>query len=121
MRRRDAKRLVGDAWLKSDYRIQWETRVMRRRVPLYGAVIAALRALNRLSRAPRPSLSVFHTERAAPGGRKERFAKLETMTGAETATPVTGTHLYERTSLASRLSRAISATTPHPTSPRPTP
>ncbi|UGQ13741.1 hypothetical protein LO772_09140 [Yinghuangia sp. ASG 101] len=109
MRRRDAKNLVGDAWLHSDYRIKWETRVMRRRVPLYKAGIGVLRALNRLSPGPRPSLGVFATERAAPGGAKTRFAKLRTMTGDETASPVTGPELYERTSFASRLARTISA------------
>lgn len=109
MRRRAARKLVGDAWLRSDYRIQWETRVMRRRVLLYKTGIGALRALNRLSRGPRPSLAVFHPERTAPGGRKVRLAKLETMTGAETSAQVTGEDLYRRTSFASRLARAVSA------------
>lgn len=109
MRRRDARKLVGDAWLRSDYRIAWETRVMRRRILLYKTGIAGLRALNRLSPAPRPSLAVFHPERTAPGGRKVRLAKMETMSGAETRDPVTGADLYRRTSLASRLARAISA------------
>lgn len=110
MNRREAKRLVGPAWLNSDYRTEWETRIMRRRVPLYRAGIAALRALNALTGGPnRPSLKVTQWERVGPNGETFVMDKLETMTG-RTDHPVTSrAELRARTSFASRLARAISA------------
>ena len=56
MNRREAEQLVGTAWLDSDYRTEWETRIMRRRVPLYRVGIAALRALNALTGGPNRSV-----------------------------------------------------------------
>ncbi|HZX08133.1 hypothetical protein [Kribbella sp.] len=116
MNRREARRLSGTAWLDSDYRTAWETRIMRRRVPLYRAGIAALRALNAtrpsLLRAPnasRPSLRVTRWERVGPHGGTFVMDKLETMTG-RTDHPVTSrAELRARTSFASRLARAVSA------------
>ncbi|TDW22741.1 hypothetical protein EV650_1587 [Kribbella kalugense] len=110
MNRREAKRLVGTAWLDSDYRTQWETRIMRRRVPLYRLGIGALRALNRLTGGPnRPSLKVTQWNRVGPNGETFVMHKLETMTG-ETSHPVTSrAELRARTSFAARLARAISA------------
>jgi hypothetical protein len=108
--RREAGRLVGTAWSDSDYRTAWETRIMRRRVPLYRAGIAALRALNVVTGGrDRPSLQVTQWERVAPGGRTFVMDKLETMT-ARTDHPVTSrAELRERTSFAARLARAVSA------------
>jgi hypothetical protein len=108
--RREAKRLVGTAWLDSEYRTAWETRIMRRRVPLYRAGIAALRALNALTSGPnRPSLKVTRWQRVGPHGGTFVMDKLETMTG-RTDDPVTSRpELRARTSFASRLARAISA------------
>jgi hypothetical protein len=108
--RREAKRLVGTAWLDSDYRTQWETRIMRRRVPLYRLGIGALRALDALTGGPnRPSLKVTQWERVGPNGETFVMDKLETMTG-RTDDPVTSrAELRARTSFASRLARAISA------------
>jgi hypothetical protein len=108
--RREAKRLVGQAWSDSDYRTAWETRIMRRRVPLYRAGIAALRALNALTGGPgRPSLEVTQWERVGPNGETFVMDKLETMTG-RTDHPVTSrAELRARTSFASRLARAVSA------------
>ena len=102
--------LVGTAWLDSDERTRWETRIMRRRVPLYRLGIAALRALNTLTGGPnRPSLKVTQWERVGPNGETFVMDKLETMTG-RTDHPVTSrAELRARTSLASRLARAISA------------
>jgi hypothetical protein len=109
MRRRDAKALVGPDWLTSDARIEWETRIMRRRVPLYKATIKALQLLNKLSRGPRPSMRVTYWERVGPGGGTFMMPKLETMTG-RTDDPVTSAReLHARTSFASRLARTISA------------
>ena len=110
MNRREARRLVGTAWLDSDYRTQWETRIMRRRVPLYRAGIAALRALNALTGGPnRPSLKVTRWNRVGPHGGTFVIDKLETMTG-RTDHPVTSrAELRSRTSFASRLARAVSA------------
>lgn len=110
MNRREAKRLVGTPWLDSDYRTRWETRIMRRRVPLYRLGIGALRALNALSGGPdRPSLEVTPWERVGPNGETFVMHKLETMTG-ETSHPVTSrAELRARTSFAARLARAISA------------
>ncbi|MDX3004989.1 hypothetical protein PWY87_25110 [Kribbella solani] len=110
MNRREAKRLVGPEWLDSDYRIAWETRIMRRRVPLYRAAIGALRALNAVTGGrDRPSLRVTRWERVAPHGGTFVMDKLETMTG-RTDHPVTSrSELRARTSFASRLARAISA------------
>ncbi|GAA1127398.1 hypothetical protein GCM10009630_26560 [Kribbella jejuensis] len=105
MNRRKAKRLVGTAWLDSEYRIAWETRIMRRRVPLYRAGIAVLRALN----AGEPSLDVTRWNRVGPHGGTFVMDKLETMTG-RTDRPVTSrAELRARTSFASRLARSISA------------
>lgn len=110
MNRREAKQLVGTAWLDSDYRTQWETRVMRRRVPLYRVGIAALRALNAVTGGPnRPSLKVTRWHRIAPHGGTFVMDKLETMTG-RTDHPVTSrAELRGRTSFAARLARAVSA------------
>ncbi|MGZ0146144.1 hypothetical protein ACXJJ3_03685 [Kribbella sp. WER1] len=102
------KPLGGTAWLDSDERVAWETRIMRRRVPLYRAGIAALRALNTLTRG-RPSLRVTRWERVGPHGATYAMDKLETMTG-RTDHPVTSrSELRARTSFASRLARAVSA------------
>lgn len=102
--------LTGPQWLGSAERIAWETRIMRRRVPLYKAGIAALRVLNRLTAGPgRPSLEVTYWDRVGPGGETYRMPKLETMTG-RTDDPVTApAALRARTSFASRLARTISA------------
>jgi hypothetical protein len=110
MKRREAKQLVGTAWLDSDYRTRWETRIIRRRVPLYLVGIAALRALNTLTGGPnRPSLKVTQWERVGPNGETFVMDKLETMTG-RTDHPVTSrAELHARTSFASRLARAVSA------------
>jgi hypothetical protein len=109
MNRRDAKALSGTAWLESGARIEWETRIMRRRVPLYKAGIAALRLLNKLSGPNRPSIDVTYWERVGPGGELFMMPKLETMTG-RTDDPVTSPReLHARTSFASRLARVISA------------
>lgn len=110
MRRREAKKLVGTAWLDSEYRTRWETRIMRRRVPLYRFGIAALRALNAVTGGPdRPSLKVTRWERIGPHGKTFVMDKLETMTG-RTDHPVTSrAELRARTSFASRLARAVSA------------
>jgi hypothetical protein len=110
MNRREAGRLVGTAWLDSDYRTRWETRVMRRRVPLYRVVIAALRALNAVTGGPnRPSLQVTRWNRVGPHDGTFVMDKLETMTG-RTDHPVTSrAELRARTSFASRLARAVSA------------
>jgi hypothetical protein len=96
--------LVGTAWLDSDERTRWETRIMRRRVPLYRWGIAALRALNTLTGGPnRPSLKVSQWERIGPNGETFVMDKLETMTG-RTDHPVTSrAELRARTSLASWL------------------
>ncbi|GAA3111226.1 hypothetical protein JOF29_004335 [Kribbella aluminosa] len=108
MNRREAGRLVGTAWLDSDYRVAWETRIMRRRVPLYRAGIAALRGLNAVT-GGRPSLQRTRWERVGPHGGTFVMDKLETMTG-RTDHPVTSrAELRARTSFASRLARAISA------------
>lgn len=105
MNRREAGRLVGTAWLDSEYRIAWETRIMRRRVPLYRAAIAVLRALN----TGGPTLDVTRWNRVGPHGRTFVMDKLETMTG-RTDDPVTSrAELRARTSFASRLARSISA------------
>ncbi len=110
MNRRDAKALSGTAWLTSDARIAWETRIMRRRVPLYKAGIAALRLLNKLSGPNRPSLAVTYWKRVGPAGQTFMMPKLETMTGGRTDDPVTSPpDLRARTSFASRLARVISA------------
>ena len=110
MNRREAKQLVGTAWLDSDYRTQWETRIMRRRVPLYRVGIAALRALNAVTGGPnRPSLKVTRWNRIGPHGGTFVMDKLETMTG-RTDHPVTSrAELRARTSFAARLARAVSA------------
>ncbi|RZT17604.1 hypothetical protein EV649_5161 [Kribbella sp. VKM Ac-2569] len=110
MNRREAKQLVGTAWLDSDYRTGWETRIMRRRVPLYRVGIAALRALNAVTGGPnRPSLKVTRWNRIGPHGGTFVMDKLETMTG-RTDHPVTSrAELRARTSFASRLARAVSA------------
>lgn len=101
------RRLVGTAWLDSDERTRWETRVMRRRVPLYRIGIVALRAFNALTGGP--SLKVTRWERLGPRGETFVMDKLETMTG-RTDHPVTSrAELRARTSFASRLARAISA------------
>ena len=110
MNRREAKRLVGTAWLDSDYRIAWETRIMRRRVPLYKVTIKALRLLNRLSPGPdRPSLNVTYWERVGPGGTTFMMPKLETMTGRTDAPVTSPSELRARTTFTSRLARVISA------------
>ena len=99
--------LVGTAWLESDERTRWETRIMRRRVPVYRAGIAVLRVLNALTGGP--SLKVTQWERVGPNGETFVMDKLETMTG-RTDHPVTSrAELRARTSFASRLARAISA------------
>ncbi|MFF0268374.1 hypothetical protein [Kribbella sp. NPDC004536] len=110
MNRREAGQLVGEAWLGSEYRIAWETRIMRRRVPLYRAGIAALRALNAVTAGPtRPSLQVTRWNRVGPHGTTFVMDKLETMTG-RTDHPVTSrAELRARTSFAARLARSISA------------
>ena len=110
MNRGEAKQLVGTAWLDSDYRTAWETRIMRRRVPLYRAAIGALRALNAVTGGRnRPSLRVTRWERVAAHGGTFAMDKLETMTG-RTDHPVTSrAELRARTSFASRLARAVSA------------
>lgn len=110
MNRREAEALSGPEWLTSAARIEWETRIMRRRVPIYKATIKALQLLNKLSRGPdRPSMKVTYWERMAPGGGTFMMPKLETMTG-RTDDPVTSAHeLRARTSFASRLARVISA------------
>ncbi|TDW93518.1 hypothetical protein EV137_0808 [Kribbella pratensis] len=110
MNRREANQLVGTAWLDSDYRTWWETRVMRRRVPLYRVGVAAVRALNAVTGgANRPSLKVTRWNRIGPHGGTFVMDKLETMTG-RTDHPVTSrAELRARTSFASRLARAVSA------------
>jgi hypothetical protein len=115
MKRREALQLTGQltgqAWLNSEARIAWETRIMRRRVPIYKATIAALRLLNKLARGPdRPSMKVTYWERVGPGIKTYMMPKLETMTGGQTDEPVTSPReLRARTSFASRLARVISA------------
>lgn len=110
MRRTATHELVGEAWLQSDARTRWETRVMRRRVPLYKAAIGALRLLNRLSGGPdRPSLEVTSWERYGPHGTTFVMHKLETMVGRTSLPPGSAAELHARTSLASRLARTLSA------------
>ncbi|TCO51446.1 hypothetical protein EV646_101437 [Kribbella antiqua] len=106
----DAKALTGPEWLQSAARIAWETRIMRRRVPIYKATIWALQQLNNLSRGPdRPSMKVTNWERMGPGGKTFWMPKLETMTG-RTDDPITSAReLRTRTTFASRLARVISA------------
>ncbi|MEU4194110.1 hypothetical protein AB0E69_19575 [Kribbella sp. NPDC026611] len=101
---------MGTAWLDSAERIAWETRVMRRRVPLYRAGIAVLRGLNAVTGGrDRPSLAVTRWHRVGPQGSTFVMDKLETMTG-RTDHPVTSrAELRARTSFASRLARAVSA------------
>ncbi|WP_345681036.1 hypothetical protein [Yinghuangia aomiensis] len=73
--------LIGHAWLNSQERNAWETRVMARRAARYEATLAVMRALKHLTpRENRPSMSVTYWERVGPNGRTFVMAKTETMT-----------------------------------------
>ncbi|MFI1582110.1 hypothetical protein [Embleya sp. NPDC020630] len=96
------RRLRGSAWLESDERFRVEYRRMRRRVPVYRAVIGVLRVLHRLTAnevQARARMTVTWWPRIGPDGGIYAMPKLWTMKeggDAEPDPPATEAEMWRR-------------------------
>ncbi|NUU19934.1 MAG: hypothetical protein HOV68_00225, partial [Streptomycetaceae bacterium] len=104
--RRAAHKLVGPDWLYSDYRLQWETRRMRRRAPMYKAVKSAAQFVARHSDGP--DLETTWWPRVGPDGVIVWIPKLTTMVGLSEEAVTNELQIHARTNLIARLTRELS-------------
>ncbi|WP_406285496.1 hypothetical protein [Embleya sp. NBC_00896] len=84
------RKLQGSAWLESDERFRVEYRRMRRRVPVYRAIIGGLRLLHRLTAdetQKRADMSVRWWPRIGPHGEIYAMPKLWTMKEGDDTKP----------------------------------